>query len=176
MELEIGAIQEGKVTGITKFGAFVLLPGGKSGLVHISEIANAYVNDVNDYLKVGDAVKVKILSVNEAGKVNLSIKQAQPSAPRPAYTPRPAQPSANAARPAYTPRPAQPAANAPRPAYTTRPANTYRSAAPRDGEVAPPTGDTSFEDKLKHFMQQSDSKINDSKIYADRRAGGRRRK
>ena len=83
MELEIGAIQEGKVTGITKFGAFVLLPGGKSGLVHISEIANAYVNDVNDYLKVGDAVKVKILSVNEAGKINLSIKQAQPSAPRP---------------------------------------------------------------------------------------------
>lgn len=161
MELEIGAIQEGKVTGITKFGAFVLLPGGKSGLVHISEIANAYVNDVNDFLKVGDTVKVKILSVNEAGKVNLSIKQAQPSAPRPAYTPRPAQPSANAA---------------PRPAYTPRPANTYRSAAPRDGEIAPPTGDTSFEDKLKHFMQQSDSKINDSKIYADRRAGGRRRK
>ena len=161
MELDIGAIQEGKVTGITKFGAFVLLPGGKSGLVHISEIANAYVNDVNDYLKVGDTVKVKILSVNEAGKVNLSIKQAQPSAPRPAYTPRPAQPSANSAA---------------RPAYTPRPANTYRSAAPRDGEVAPPTGDTSFEDKLKHFMQQSDSKINDSKIYADRRAGGRRRK
>ena len=83
MELEIGAIQEGKVTGITKFGAFVLLPGGKSGLVHISEIANAYVNDVNDYLKVGDAVKVKILSVNEAGKINLSIKQTQPSTPRP---------------------------------------------------------------------------------------------
>lgn len=161
MELEIGAIQEGKVTGITKFGAFVLLPGGKSGLVHISEIANAYVNDVNDYLKVGDTVKVKILSVNEAGKVNLSIKQAQPSAPRPAYTPRPAQPSANSAA---------------RPAYTPRPANTCRSAAPRDGEVAPPTGDTSFEDKLKHFMQQSDSKISDSKIYADRRAGGRRRK
>lgn len=161
MELEIGAIQEGKVTGITKFGAFVLLPGGKSGLVHISEIANAYVNDVNEYLKVGDTVKVKILSVNEAGKVNLSIKQAQPSAPRSAYTPRSAQ---------------QPSANTARPAYTPRPANTNRSGAPRDGEVAPPTGDTSFEDKLKHFMQQSDSKINDSKIYADRRAGGRRRK
>lgn len=154
MELEIGAIQEGKVTGITKFGAFVLLPGGKSGLVHISEIANAYVNDVNDYLKVGDAVKVKVLSVNEAGKINLSIKQAQPSAPRPAYTPRPAQPTANA----------------------PRPANTYRSAPPHGGEVAPPTRDTSFEDKLKQFMQQSDSKINDSKIYADRRSGGRRRK
>lgn len=99
-------------------------------------------------------VKVKILSVNEAGKINLSIKQAQPSAPRPAYTPRPAQPTANA----------------------PRPANTYRSAPPHGGEVAPPTGDTSFEDKLKQFMQQSDSKINDSKIYADRRSGGRRRK
>ena len=152
MELEIGAIQEGKVTGITKFGAFVMLPGGTSGLVHISEIANAYVSDVNDYLKVGDAVKVKILSVNEAGKVNLSIKQAQPSAPRPAQ---------NAARPAYTPRPSN---------------GGYRSAAPRDGEVAGPSGDSSFEDKLKHFMQQSDSKISDSKIYADRRSGGRRRK
>ena len=155
MEYEVGTVLEGKVTSITKFGAFVALEGGKSGLVHISEIANAYVNDVNDYLKVGDAVKVKILSVNEAGKINLSIKQAQPSAPRPAYTPRPAQP----------------AANAPRPAYTTRPANTYRSAPPHGGEVAPPTGETSFEDKLKPFMQQSDSKI-----YADRRSGGRRRK
>ena len=161
MELEIGAIQEGKVTGITKFGAFVLLPGGKSGLVHISEIANAYVSDVNDYLKVGDTVKVKILSVNEAGKVNLSIKQAQPSAPRPARPPRPAQPAQNAARPAYASRPSN---------------GGYRSAAPRDGEVAGPSGDSSFEDKLKHFMQQSDSKISDSKIYADRRSGGRRRK
>ena len=58
MEYEVGTVLEGKVTSITKFGAFVALEGGKSGLVHISEIANAYVNDVNDYLKVGDAVKV----------------------------------------------------------------------------------------------------------------------
>ena len=160
MELEIGAIQEGKVTGITKFGAFVLLPGGKSGLVHISEIANAYVNDVNDYLKVGDAVKVKILSVNEAGKINLSIKQAQPSAPRPAYTPRPAQP----------------AANAPRPAYTTRPANTYRSAPPHGGEVAPPTGDTSFEDKLKQYMAESESRLSEISRYNDRGRSRRSRR
>ena len=160
MELEIGAIQEGKVTGITKFGAFVLLPGGKSGLVHISEIANAYVNDVNDYLKVGDAVKVKILSVNEAGKINLSIKQAQPSAPRPAYTPRPAQP----------------AANAPRPAYTTRPANTYRSAPLHGGEVAPPTGDTSFEDKLKQYMAESESRLSEISRYNDRGRSRRSRR
>ena len=58
MEYEVGTVLEGKVTSITKFGAFVALEGSKSGLVHISEIANAYVNDVNDYLKVGDAVKV----------------------------------------------------------------------------------------------------------------------
>ena len=159
MELEIGAIQEGKVTGITKFGAFVQLPGGTSGLVHISEIANAYVNDVNDYLKVGDTVKVKILSVNEAGKINLSIKQTQPSEPRQSRAPRPAQNAQNTARPAFSP----------------RPSNSYRTA-PRDGEVAGPSGDSSFEDKLKHFMQQSDSKISDSKIYADRRSGSRRRK
>ena len=74
MELEIGAIQEGKVTGITKFGAFVLLPGGKSGLVHISEIANAYVNDVNDYLKVGDAVKVKYMGLDKKGRMDFSMK------------------------------------------------------------------------------------------------------
>jgi S1 RNA binding domain protein len=76
MDLEVGAILEGKVTGITKFGAFVQLPGGVSGLVHISEIANAFVSDVNDYLKLGDAVKVKVIGINEAGKVSLSIKKA----------------------------------------------------------------------------------------------------
>ena len=105
MELEIGAIQEGKVTGITKFGAFVLLPGGKSGLVHISEIANAYVNDVNDYLKVGDAVKVKVLSVNEAGKINLSIKQAMPRPQRPGRREAPAR--RTAPTPAAPPEPAE---------------------------------------------------------------------
>lgn len=88
MELEIGAILEGKVTGITKFGAFVSLPGGSSGLVHISEIANAYVNDVHDYLTDGQTVQVKVLSINEAGKINLSIKQALPPPPRPAFQQR----------------------------------------------------------------------------------------
>ena len=105
MELEIGSILEGKVTGITKFGAFVSLPNGKSGLVHISEIANAYVSDVHDFLTDGQAVKVKVLSINEAGKINLSIKQAQPAPAAPA---RPAAPRPAAPRPA-APRPAPPA-------------------------------------------------------------------
>ncbi|MDR3729544.1 MAG: S1 RNA-binding domain-containing protein, partial [Oscillospiraceae bacterium] len=73
MELEVGSILEGKVTTITKFGAFVALPGGKSGLVHISEIANQFVNDVHDFLQEGQEVKVKVLST-EGGKINLSIK------------------------------------------------------------------------------------------------------
>lgn len=74
MELEVGSILEGKVTTITKFGAFVALPGGKSGLVHISEIANQFVNDVHDFLQEGQEVKVKVLST-EGGKINLSIKK-----------------------------------------------------------------------------------------------------
>ena len=85
MGLEIGAVIEGKVTGITKFGAFVALPEGKSGLVHISEVANSYVNDVNDYLSVGQTVKVRVISINEAGKINLSVKQAQPAPPAPPF-------------------------------------------------------------------------------------------
>ena len=83
MELEVGSIVEGKVTGITKFGAFVSLPEGKSGLVHISEIAYTYVNDVKDHLQEGQEVKVKIIGVDDNGRINLSIKKAQDPPPRP---------------------------------------------------------------------------------------------
>ena len=67
MPLEVGSIVEGKVTGITKFGAFVSLPEGKSGLVHISEIANSFVNDVHEHVQLGQTVKVRVLSVSEEG-------------------------------------------------------------------------------------------------------------
>jgi S1 RNA binding domain protein len=83
MALEVGAIIEGVVTGITNFGAFVSLPDGKTGLVHISEIADAYVKDINEYVKKNDTVKVKVLSVDPSGKIGLSIKQASPT-----YRPR----------------------------------------------------------------------------------------
>lgn len=76
MQLEAGKIVEGKVSGITPFGAFITLEGNKTGLVHISEIALEYVKDINDHLKMGDTVTVKILSVDEKGKISLSIKQA----------------------------------------------------------------------------------------------------
>lgn len=86
MSIVVGDILDGTVTGITKFGAFVEIPGGQTGLVHISEVADAYVKDVNDYLKDKDKVKVKVISVDEKGKVGLSIKQAQPKPVRREFT------------------------------------------------------------------------------------------
>lgn len=80
MSIEVGAILEGVVTGITPFGAFVELPGGVTGLVHISEVADAYVKDVKDYLKQQDVVKVKVINIDPKGKIGLSIKQANPTA------------------------------------------------------------------------------------------------
>ena len=159
MEFTVGEVLEGKVTGITKFGAFVQLPGGMSGLVHISEIANAFVNDVNDFLSMGEVVKVKILSINEAGKINLSIKQVQP----------PAQKENNMVR------------QSPNSGDRTRPSGGYSGArygrnVPPSGEILGPSGDASFEDKLKHFMQESDSKMSGNKLYSDRRGNGRRRR
>ena len=76
MGIEVGSILDGKVTGITKFGAFVSLPGNRSGLVHISEIAYSYVNDVHDLLCEGQDVKVKVIGIDDNNRINLSIKQA----------------------------------------------------------------------------------------------------
>ena len=89
MEFGVGSVLEGKVTGITKFGAFVSLPEGKSGLVHISEIAYSYVNDVKDHLKEGQEVKVKVIGIDENGRINLSIKKAMDPPPRSAGQGRP---------------------------------------------------------------------------------------
>lgn len=82
MALEVGNIVEGVVTGITHFGAFVTLPGGQTGLVHISEVADAYVRDVKDYLKENDRIKVKIISLDKSGKIGLSIRQVTREGPR----------------------------------------------------------------------------------------------
>ena len=148
MQLEVGTVLEGRVTGITNFGAFVSLPGGKSGLVHISEVANTYVKDVHDHLSEGQSVRVKVLRLTPDGKINLSIKAAESPPPAP---PRETH-RAPADRSRHTP------AHAP------------------EGQVAPRTSDAVFEDKLKHFMQESDSKISGSRIYENQRRGPRRRK
>lgn len=157
MEPQVGSILEGKVTTITKFGAFVALEGGRSGLVHISEIANTFVNDVHDFLQEGQAVKVLVLSA-ENGKINLSIKKALPPEQRPA--PRGGRPAG-----ASAPRPA------PRPTQQPRPLT--RAAQ----QPLPPSGDQSFEDKLKQFLSSSEGKMADLNRSIDgKRGGGRRRR
>lgn len=77
MSIEVGSKVQGKVTGITNFGAFVELGQGTTGLVHISEVADNYVKDINEHLTVGDEIKVKIINVEKDGKIGLSIKKAK---------------------------------------------------------------------------------------------------
>ena len=183
MALEVGEVFEGKVTGITKFGAFVAMPDGKNGLVHISEIANTYVNDINEFVKEGQVVKVRVIGIGDGGKVNLSIKQAEAPA-----QPRPARPRNNFNREGgnrenrepreggYTKR--EPKEGGNQGGFESRPPR--RPAGPRNddrrmGEVKTSSGDTSFEDKLKAFMQESDSRIAGNKMYADHKSSRRRR-
>ncbi len=90
MQVEVGAVLEGKVTGITKFGAFVELPNKKTGMVHISEVAPTFVKEIRDFLTEGQEVKVKVLGISEEGKISLSIKKALPPAPRQTAPRRPA--------------------------------------------------------------------------------------
>ena len=82
MQLEVGMVLEGKVTGITKFGAFVELPGGRTGMVHISEVASTFVKEIRDYVTENQTIKVKILNINEDGKISLSMKRAVDPPPR----------------------------------------------------------------------------------------------
>jgi len=101
MDFEVGAILAGKVTGITKFGAFITVAPGKSGLVHISEIANSYVNDVREHLTEGQDVMVKIIGVDQSGRMNLSIKSAVPAAINEPQRPPQAKQTAAASEPSF---------------------------------------------------------------------------
>ena len=146
MDLEVGAILEGKVTGITKFGAFVSLPGGRSGLVHISEIAYSYVNDVNEALSVGQDVKVKLINIDDSGRINLSIKQTEPPPARPAGgRPRSPRPQRNAE---FQPRPSAP---------------MYQGQGRGAGFSQPRAAQEpqDFDNMLKHFLSESESRQSD---------------
>ena len=148
MELTVGAILEGKVKTITNFGAFVALPENKTGMVHISEVANTYVSDIRQHLTEGQDVKVVVIGT-ENGKINLSMKRLE------AKPQRDNAPRSNV-RPGGRPQNAQ---SAPMRAPTPPP--------------APKTADQLFEEKLKQFMSESDSKL--SGIRADHRTKSRRR-
>ena len=155
MDLAVGEIISGKVTGITKFGAFVSLPEGKTGLVHISEVDQSYVSNIRDHLTEGQEVKVKIIAIDEVGRVNLSIKKAQPRA---AAEQRPSGRSGGRGGSS---------------------GKRYPRALSADGYVPrQPAKDVpiSFEEKLKHFMQDSESRMADIRHNRDKKTGARRRK
>lgn len=157
MELSVGTVVEGKVKQITKFGAFILLPDHSTGMVHISEIAHSFVNDIHDHLTEGQTVNVLVIG-NENGKVNLSIKRTLEP---------PAKPQFSRARPqGDRPQSARPQGE--RPAYDRR-----RTAQPSAAPAAPQA--KSFDDMLKQFMTESDSKISSLRQYSDRKTKSRRR-
>ena len=154
MQMEVGEILDGRVTGITSFGAFVALPGGKSGLVHISEVANRFVRDVHEFLTEGQEVRVKVIDISPEGKIRLSIRQAEP-APESVPQRRPAEP---------------------RREVRNRPAAPQPALLGADGYVPASSGDRSFEDKLKRFMQESDGKMSGNKLFQQQKKGQRHRK
>lgn len=160
MAIEVGGVVEGTVTGITKFGAFVDLGDHKVGLVHISEVADVYVNDVKDFLKEGQKVKVKVLNIDEHGKIGLSIKRLQPK--------KQEQPSARPAAPANPGNRFSHAPHAPHALH--RPSNGGDFCRPA-GRFS--SGPLSFEDKLSKFLKDSDERLTDLKKKTDSKRGGR---
>ena len=166
MELTVGAVLEGKVKSITNFGAFVALPDNKTGMVHISEIANAYVSDIRQHLTEGQDVKVMVINL-DGGKVNLSIKRLEP---KPQNTGRPSfRREGGEGRSERTDRGNFRRENNAPAAQRTAP---VRAAAPVP-PPAPKTKEQQFEDMMKAFMSESDSKL--SGMRADHRTKSRRR-
>jgi S1 RNA binding domain protein len=148
MAIEVGSKLEGKVTGITHFGAFVELPEGVTGLVHISEIADNYVKDVNDHLKLNDKVIVKVINVDKDGKIGLSIKQAVDK-PEEAKPTRPDRPGG-------------------------RDGDRGGFRGDRGGRTfKPPASKMSFEDKMSRFLKDSEERISSLKKNTEGKRGGR---
>jgi len=154
MQLEIGAIVEGKVTGITKFGAFVELSGGKTGMVHISEVSTAYVKEISDHLSENQVVKVKVLKISPDGKVSLSIKKCMEASAGPV--------------PQQGPGGSRPGSERPRPQ-----GRSFRDSGWQGKK--PVAEATTFEDMLSRFKQTSEDKMSDLKRTVDMRKGSSRR-
>ena len=154
MQLEIGAIVEGKVTGITKFGAFVELPDNQVGLIHISEVSTDYVKEIKDYLQVGQMVKAKVLGLTSRHEISLSIKKLQAAT----------QSNSNSGRPFNRGKfDGKPSGGGGRP-----------GGFERRGMGRKSTGN-SFEDMLSSFKHASEEKISGLKRAKDSRRGGARR-
>lgn len=166
MQLEIGGIYEAKVKNITKFGAFVNFEDGQSGMVHISEVSNSFVNDISEFLTEGQDVKVKVLTIAEDGKIGLSIKQADenynPEQRRPSRDQRDARGGRREQRPRqFSRRPPEPAEMPGSPGDFEWRGNENNS------------GD--FEDMMSKFKTRSDEKISELKKANDVTKGYSRR-
>lgn len=140
MSQEVGTIVKGKVTGITKFGAFVETEDGKKGMVHISEVSRSYVEDISKEISVGQAIECKILSVADDGKLALSIKQAKPQQEKPQQ------------RREFKQR--APRKYTPAPKVTSPPDFEWQSSSSAGG---------SFEDMMSKFKKTSEDKMSDLK-------------
>lgn len=162
MEFGVGAIVDGKVTGITKFGAFVALPEGKSGLVHISEIAHTYVSEVSEHLSEGQEVKVKVIGIDQSNRINLSIKKATEPPPRQGGFDKSRQNhhqgGQNGQGSFERPRPSAQRENGNR-EQGSQGGGNYQSRPPVYAARPASKEPSDFEDKLKVFMQSSDSKL-----------------
>lgn len=142
MSLSVGTIVNGKVTGITNFGAFVETEDGSRGMIHISEVSRSYVEDIRAILKVGQALSVKVISISEDGKIALSLKQLdQGDSPKKA--------------------PKKPARPAPKPYKKYEPAPAVTS--PGDFEWQAASAGGSFEDMMSKFKRTSEDKMSDLK-------------
>lgn len=187
MQLEVGSILEGKVTGILKFGAFVDLGGGKSGMVHISEVSNTFVNDIKDVLAVGQTVKVKVMTIGEDGKISLSIKKAQPAPERPERPVRNGdfkkgdfkKPQDNFGRVPDKDKDSAPQYRRPAPKKPVK-KETFNAADIANAEYAyepkSTVTDASFEDMLSKFKASSEDRMSDLKRTMDVKKRGRRGK
>ncbi len=185
MQLEVGTILEGKVTGVLKFGAFVDLGNGKSGMVHISEVANTYVNDINEHLKEGQTVKVKIVSIAEDGKIALSIKKALPreerprdSKPRPDFKKREAGNQNGGSRPPMPDKdkdaPQRPFRPAPKKPVKKEPVMDITQAE-YAYEPKSTVTDAGFEDMLAKFKSSSEDRMSTLKRSMDVKSRNRRK-
>lgn len=181
MELTVGSILEGKVKSITNFGAFISLPENKTGLVHISEVANTYVSDIRQHLTEGQDVKVMVISA-ENGKINLSIKRLEPKPQREGGRDNNFR---SGSRPNFQPR--RDNRDGDREGGQGNHQGGYRDHNRQGGyqnrqpraaamPAAPKTADQLFEEKLKQFMTESDSKISSIRQYSEHRTKNSRRK
>ncbi len=166
MSVEISKIYEGKVKGITKFGAFVEVEDGTSGLVHISEVSNSFVNDINDILKVGDVVKVKVIKVGDDGKISMSIKQAEPRV-KSKYGKSSDSRASQEGRFGGQ--------NQSKPHQASKP-EMNEDIVYSDGFVQKTSGDANFEDMLSKFKASSEERMSDLKRAGDNRRSRSRRK